>query len=51
MANGSSTPNYRDLPRSVEAEELVVGVETRTTQMTPNPFDSPDPPLHIVGYA
>jgi len=51
MGNSSSRANYRELPRSVDGEELVVELETRTTPTTPNPFDSPDPPLHIVGCA
>jgi len=40
------------MPHDIDREDLVVEVETRTSEVEhgkPNPFDSPDPPLHIVG--
>ncbi|WP_445166648.1 hypothetical protein ACTXG7_22805 [Mycolicibacterium sp. Dal123E01] len=50
---GDQDPKYRELPPTVDSEDLIAGVDTRVTEAEhgkPNPFDSADPPSHIVGW-
>jgi hypothetical protein len=52
MGDQEPNPKFRELPRNIDHEDFVAEVDTRTTEVEhgkPNPFDSPDPPLHIVG--